>query len=150
MEIILLEDIFNLGYKDDIVKVKPGYARNFLLPTRKAIVANKVNKEEHVKTLAENAHVEQANRDAAKGLVEKLQALKISIAAKASEKGKIFGSVSTIQIAENLKQQGFEVDKRNITITDLSSLKQLGTYTATIRVYKDIFATVDFAVVGEA
>jgi large subunit ribosomal protein L9 len=150
MEIILLEDIFNLGYKDDIVKVKPGYARNFLLPTRKAIVANKVNKEEHVKTLAENAHVEQANRDAAKGLVEKLQALKISIAAKASEKGKIFGSVSTIQIAENLKQQGFEVDKRNISITDLSSLKQLGTYTATIRVYKDIFATVDFAVVGEA
>ena len=148
MEIILLEDIINLGYKDDIVQVKPGYARNFLVPQRKALVANKVNREEHLKTIAANAGVENANRTQAAELVTKLQNLSITISAKASDKGKLFGSISTMQLADVLKTKGFEVDKRNISINDVNNLKQVGTYTANIRIYKEVHAVVNFTVVA--
>ncbi|MFN4123266.1 MAG: 50S ribosomal protein L9 [Flavobacteriales bacterium] len=148
MEIILKQDIKNLGLKDEIVKVRDGYGRNFLIPQGMAIVANASNRKMHEETLRQRAHKEEKLINDAKAAVEKLTTVKISVGAKAGESGKIFGSVTAIQLAEGLKKVGFDIDRKNITLNE-EHIKSLGTYTAKVRIYKNIEAEFSFDVVEE-
>lgn len=146
MEIILKEDIVNLGYKDDIVKVKDGYGRNYLIPQGKAVIASESAKKVLAENLRQRAHKIEKMRNDAAAMAEKLNAVSLTIAAKASEAGKIYGSVSNIQIAEELAKLGLEVDRKSIVVKDA---KELGEYTATVKLYKEIQASVAFTVVAE-
>lgn len=147
MEVILKEDVVNLGYKDDIVKVKDGYGRNYLIPQGKAVIASESAKKVLAETLKQRAHkIEKLKSDAA-AMAEKLNGVSLTIAAKASEGGKIYGSVSNIQIAEELAKLGLEVDRKSIVMKDA---KELGEYTAVVKLYKEIQATISFTVVAEA
>lgn len=148
MEIILKQDIPNLGNKDDIVKVKGGYARNFLIPTGMAIIANVTNRKVHEEILRQRAHKEAKLRENAEKQAESLTGVELKVGAKTSSTGKIFGSVNNIQIAEALTAKGFEVDRKNITIPgDL--IKEIGTYKAVVKLYKDIKAEISFEVFSE-
>ncbi len=147
MEVILKEDVVNLGYKDDIVKVKDGYGRNYLIPQGKAVIASESAKKVLAETLKQRAHkIEKLKSDAA-AMAEKLNGVSLTIAAKSSEGGKIYGSVSNIQIAEELAKLGLEVDRKSIVMKDA---KELGEYTAVVKLYKEIQATISFTVVAEA
>jgi large subunit ribosomal protein L9 len=148
MEIILKQDIKNLGLKDEIVKVRDGYGRNFLIPQGMAIVANASNRKVHEETLRQRAHKEEKLINDAKAAAEKLATVKVSVGAKAGESGKIFGSVTAIQLAEGLKKAGFDIDRKNITLNE-EHIKSLGTYTAKVRIYKNIEAEFSFDVVEE-
>lgn len=148
MEIILKQDIPNLGNKDDIVDVKGGYGRNFLIPQGYAILATETNKKVHEEILRQRAHKEAALREAAEKQVESMAGLELKIGAKTSSTGKIFGSVNNIQIAEALIEKGFEVDRKNITIGG-DIIKEIGTYTAIVKLYKDIKAEISFEVFSE-
>ncbi|HQQ95504.1 MAG TPA: 50S ribosomal protein L9 [Bacteroidia bacterium] len=148
MEVILKQDIKGLGFKDDKVKVANGYGRNFLLPKGMAILATASASKMHTELLKQRAFKEDKLRKEASANAEKLSDVSIKIGTKAGESGKIFGSVSTIQIAEALNKAGYPVERKNIDIpTD--HIKQLGTYSAKVRLYKDITATVNFEVVAE-
>ncbi|MBO5978028.1 MAG: 50S ribosomal protein L9, partial [Bacteroidales bacterium] len=114
MEIILKEDIVNLGYKDDIVKVKDGYGRNYLIPQGKAVIASESAKKVLAENLRQRAHKIERLRSEAAAMAEKLNAVSLTIAAKAAEGGKIYGSVSNIQVAEELAKLGLEVDRKSI------------------------------------
>ncbi|MBR6508902.1 MAG: 50S ribosomal protein L9 [Paludibacteraceae bacterium] len=146
MQVILVQDVANLGYKNDIVKVKDGYGRNYLIPNKLAIIANESN----VKQLNENLK-QQAKKLAqqladAQALAEKLAATVINVAVKANEDGKIFGTVTTAQIAEALSAQGFEIDRKVITI---EPVKELGEATATARLHREVKAEIKLNVVAE-
>ena|SRR5690606_12243312 len=147
MEVILKQDIKKLGEKDDIVSVKPGYGRNYLIPQGFAILATESAK----KVLAENIRQAQFKQDKIKNdaveLAAKLENVKLTIGAKAGETGKIFGSVNSIQIADALKQQGFEVDRRRITFEE--DPKVLGEYLANLNLHKEVKVQVPFEVVAE-
>ena len=112
MEIILLQDVNKLGQKDDIVNVKDGYARNFLVPRGYAVVASSSEKKMHTENLRQRAHKEEKIKIAAQEIAGRLEGLKIVVGAKTSTSGKIFGSVNTIQIAESLKEKGFDIDRK--------------------------------------
>jgi large subunit ribosomal protein L9 len=148
MEVILKQDIKGLGYKDDKVTVANGYGRNYLLPLGMATLATESAKKMHAEILKQRAFKEDKSRKEATANAEKLSAVTIKVGAKAGESGKIFGSVTTIQIADALQKAGYPVERRNIEITE-DAIKQLGTYTAKIRLFKDISATVNFEVVAE-
>lgn len=149
MEIILKKDVENLGYKDDIVVVKPGYARNLLIPQGFASVATPSAKKMLEETLRQRSHKEAKIKDAALATAKKLEKASVKIGAKVGEAGtKIFGSVNTIQIAEALNAQGFEVDKKTIKILG-SQIKEIGTYQAEIRLHRDVIITMDFEVIAE-
>lgn len=148
MEVILKQDIKNLGYKDDVVKVRDGYGRNYLIPKGMAIVANETNKKVLAETTKQRAHREEKIRKNAEATAAALKDVVVKVGAKVGEKGKIFGSVTSIQIADALKKQGYEVDRRNITMNE-EAIKTVGTYTADVRLYKDITAKVNFEVVEE-
>ncbi len=148
MEVILKQDIKGLGYKDDKVKVANGYGRNFLLPKNMAILATESAKKMHAETIKQRAFKEDKLRKEATANAEKLATVGIKVGAKAGENGKIFGSVTTIQIADALQKAGYPVERKNIEITE-DSIKQLGTYTAKVRLYKEIAATLSFEVVSE-
>ena len=146
MDIILIQDVANLGYKNDIVKVKDGYGRNYLIPNKLAIIANESNK----KQLAENLK-QQSKKLAqlladAEALAAKLADTVITLKAKANEDGKIFGTITTTQVSEALKEAGFEVDKKIITI---EAVKELGEYTAVARLHRDVKAEIKLNVVAE-
>lgn len=147
MEIILKQDVKNLGEKDDVVTVKPGYGRNFLLPKGMAVLATESNK----KVLAENIRQAQFKQDKVKKDAEKiaegLKDVSLTVGAKAGENGKIFGAVNALQIAEAIKKLGFEVDRRKITFD--SDVKFLGTYTANVNLHKEVKVQVPFEVVAE-
>ncbi len=146
VEIILKQDVANLGLKDDIVEVKNGYALNYLIPQGFAIMATPSAKKVHAENLRQRAHKEAKIRQDAEALAAKLAELQLRIAAKASENGKIFGSVGNIQIAEALAAAGVEVDRKDI---ELEPIKELGSYEATVKCYRDIKGTVRFEVVAE-
>lgn len=146
MEIILKEDIVNLGYKDDIVKVKDGYGRNYLIPQGKAVIASESAKKVLAENLRQRAHKIERLRSEAAAMAEKLNAVSLTIAAKAAEGGKIYGSVSNIQVAEELAKLGLEVDRKSIVMKDA---KELGEYTAVVKLYKEIQGSVAFTVVAE-
>ena len=144
MEIILKEDVQNLGYKDDIVKVKDGYGRNYLIPTGKAIISAR-------KVLAENqkqrAHKLAKIKADAEALAKKLEGLTLTIGTKTSSSGVIFGSVNSIQVAEALEKEGFTIDRKIIVIKD--NIKEIGNYTAVIRLHKEVSPVVKLVVVSE-
>ena len=149
MEIILKQDISNLGYKDDTVKVKNGYANNFLIPKGMATMATPQNKKIHAENMKQKAVKLEKQGKEAQNLADMLQNITVKIGAKAATTGKIFGSVNTIQLAEAIKTQfNYDVDRKKITI-DSESVKELGTYTAKVNLYKNISATIKFEVVAE-
>lgn len=148
MNIILKQDLPNLGHKDDIVTVKDGYARNYLIPKGYAINATAQNKKVHEEILRQRAHKEAQLKDAALKLAEDMKDVSLSIGAKTSTKGKIFGSVNTIQIAEALKEKGFEVERKNISIKD-DLIKEIGSYSATVKLHKEVQVDIPFEIVSE-
>lgn len=147
MKIILKEDIANLGYKDDVVEVKNGYGRNYLIPTGKAIMAT----ESALKVLAENlrqrAHKIAKIKADAEEAATKLQGISLTIPAKVSATGTIYGSVSNIQIAEELAKLGHEVDRKIISLKE--TVKEVGSYVATVRLHKEVAVEIPFEVVPE-
>jgi large subunit ribosomal protein L9 len=148
MEVILRQDIKGLGYKDDKVTVANGYGRNFLLPKGMATLATESAKKMHAEIMKQRAFKEDKLRKEAAANSEKLAGVSIKVGAKAGENGKIFGSVTTIQIAEALLKAGYNIERKNIEIND-DTIKQLGMYSAKVRLYKDVAATVNFEVVAE-
>lgn len=147
MKIILKEDIANLGYKDDVVEVKNGYGRNYLIPQGKAVIATP----SALKVLAENQR-QQAHKLAkikadAEAAAQALEGISLTIGAKTSSTGTIFGSVNNIQISEALEKLGHNVDRKIITIKQ--PIKEVGNYTATIRFHKDVVIDIPFEVVAE-
>jgi len=148
MNVILRQDIPNLGHKDDIVAVKDGYARNYLIPKGFAINATAQAKKVHEEILRQRAHKEEQLKLAAVEMAEKLKGISLTIGAKTSTKGKIFGSVNTIQIAEALNEKGFELDRKDISITN-DLIKEIGSYSATIRLHKEVSVDIPFEIVSE-
>ena len=148
MEVILKQDIKGLGYKDDKVTVANGYGRNFLIPKGMANLATESAKKMHAEILKQRAFKEDKLRKEAASNAEKLAGVAIKVGAKAGESGKIFGSVTTIQLAEALQKAGYNIERKNIEITE-DSIKQLGTYTAKVRLYKELSANINCEVVAE-
>ena len=147
MKIILKEDVANLGYKDDVVEVKSGYGRNYLIPTGKAVIAS----ESALKVLAENlkqrAHKIAKIKADAEAAAAALEGVSLTIAAKVSANGTIFGSVGNIQVAEALEQAGHNVDRKLIVVKD--TIKEVGNYTATIKLHKEVSVEIPVEVVAE-
>ncbi|MBD5233935.1 MAG: 50S ribosomal protein L9 [Bacteroidales bacterium] len=147
MKIILKEDVSGLGYKDDVVEVKDGYGRNYLIPTGKAVIATP----SALKVLAENqrqrAHKLAKIKADAEALAAQLKDLKLTIGAKTSATGTIFGSVNAIQIAEALEKLGFNVDRKLIEIKE--TIKEVGNYTANVKLHKEVSVEIPFEVVAE-
>ena len=147
MEIILIQDVANLGYKNDIVKVRDGYGRNYLLPNKLAIIANESNRKQLAENLKQQAHKLAKQLADAQALAEKLATIVITVPVKANEDGKIFGTVTTQQIADALKAQEIDVDKKVITV---EPIKQVGEYEATARLHREVKAAIKINVVAEA
>jgi large subunit ribosomal protein L9 len=148
MEVILKQDVKNLGYKDDVVNVKPGYGRNFLIPKGVAAMATDSAKKMLTETVKQRAFKEQKVKTAAETTAAKLKDMIVKVGAKVGESGKIFGSVTTVQLADAIKKLGYDVDRKNITLTE-ESIKTIGTYTADVRFHKEVTGTVTFEVVQE-
>src|ERR1035437_787098 len=147
MEIILKEDVSNLGYKGDIVKVKNGYGRNFLIPTKKAIVATESAKKMLAEDLKQRAHKLDRIKNEAVELADKLKDIVLNVGAKTSTTGKIFGAVGPIQIADAFEKAGFIVDRKVIILKD--PIKEVGSYHATLKLHKEVTVEVAFEVVAE-
>ena len=148
MEIILKKNVDKLGYKDETVTVKNGYGRNFLIPQGYAILATPYNKKAHAETLKQRAHKETKILAEAEAVAAKLVDVTIKIATKVGENGKIFGSVNTVQLAEALRAQGFDIDRKSIKIKE-EQIKEIGTYEAEANLHKGVRPTFKFEVVGE-
>ena len=133
MEIILLTDIANLGHKDDIVDVKQGYGRNYLIPQGYAILATPSARKVVAENLRQRAHKEAKLKAEAEEIAAQLAEVKLTIGAKTSSTGKIFGSVNSIMISESLKEKGFDIDRKKIVLKDV---KEIGTYTALIKLHR--------------
>ena len=146
MEIILLTDIANLGHKDDIVDVKQGYGRNYLIPQGYAILATPSARKVLAENLRQRAHKEAKLKAEAEEIAAQLAEVKLTIGAKTSSTGKIFGSVNSIMISESLKEKGFDIDRKKIVLKDV---KEIGTYTALIKLHREVKVDVEFEVVSE-
>jgi large subunit ribosomal protein L9 len=147
MEIILKDDVINLGYKGDIVKVKDGYGRNFLIPTKKAILATESAKKMLAEDLKQRAHKLERIKNEAIELADKVKDITLKVGAKTSTTGKIFGAVGPIQIADAFEKAGFAVDRKVIILKD--PVKEIGSYKATLKLHKEVTVEVAFEVVGE-
>ncbi|MGM9818999.1 MAG: 50S ribosomal protein L9 [Paludibacteraceae bacterium] len=147
MQVILKEDIHNLGYKDDIVTVKDGFGRNYLIPQGKAVIASESAKKVLAENLKQRAHKLAKIKAEAEELAAKIEGLVLTIGAKTSSTGTIFGSVNSIQVAEELAKQGFSIDRKIIVIKD--AIKEVGTYKAVVKLHKEVSATVTLEVVSE-
>ncbi len=148
MEVILLQDVNKLGQKDDIVNVKNGYGSNFLIPNGYAVAATPSAKKMHAENLKQRAHKEEKIKVTAQEIATKLTDVALVIGAKTSSSGKIFGSVNTIQIAEALKEKGFDIDRKNITLPE-DQIKEVGKYKAVIKLHREVKVEVGFEIVGE-
>ena len=148
MEVILKKNVNKLGYANEIVKVKPGYGRNFLIPQGYAILATASAKKAHEEILKQKSPKEAKLQSEAQEMADKIAKLELSIQTKAGDNGKIFGSINTIQLAEALKKEGFEVDRKSLKIKD-EPIKELGTYEAEVNLFKGIIQTISFKVVEE-
>ncbi|MCK9305893.1 MAG: 50S ribosomal protein L9 [Bacteroidales bacterium] len=149
MEIILKQDVPNLGHKDDIVTVRNGYAANYLIPQGFAIMATPSAKKVHAENLKQRAHKEAKIREEAQALAAKLEGIQVTLATKVSSTGKIFGSVNNIQVAEALAAKGFIVDRRDIAIEGESNIKEIGIYNATVKCHREIKANIKIEIIGE-
>lgn len=147
MEIILKEDVVNLGYKNDIVTVKSGYGRNYLIPIGKAIIASPSAKKMLAEDLKQRAHKLEKIRKDAEAAAAKLEGVSLTIATKVSATGTIFGSVGNIQVAEALAKLGHEVERKSIVIKD--NVKEVGSYKAVVRLHKEVSVEIPFEVVAE-
>jgi large subunit ribosomal protein L9 len=148
MEIILLQDVQKLGQKDDLVHVKAGYGRNFLIPRGYAVSATPSARKMHSENLKQRAHKEDKIKAEAQELAAKMAGLKIIVGAKTSSSGKIFGSVNTIQIAEGLKEKGFDIDRKSISLPE-DQIKEVGNYKAVIKLHREVKVEVDFEIIAE-
>ena len=147
MEVILKQDIQNLGYKNDIVRVKSGYGRNYLIPQGLAILANESNRKMIEENVRQAAHKAEKVKNDALELAEKIGELELEIGAKVGESGKIFGAITTLQIADALNEKGFEIDRKKISFN--SDVKSVGDYSVTIDLHKEVKKQVPFKVVAE-
>lgn len=148
MDVILKQDVDHLGSKDELVTVKDGYGRNFLIPTGKAVQATASLKKMHEETLRQRAHKEAKVIESAKKAAESLKGMAVKVGAKVGENGKIFGSVNSLQVAEAIKKLGFDVDRKGIKISE-DPIKNVGKYSATIKFHKEVVETLEFEVVEE-
>lgn len=146
MELILKTDIAGLGYKNDMVVVKPGYGRNYLIPQGFAVMATQTNRKILAENIKQAAHKAEKIKTAAEDLAAAIGETVLDIAAKAGESGKIFGRVTNIQIADALKSKGFEVDRKKIAID--GDVKTLGQYAAMLDLHKEVKHKVKFNVVA--
>ena len=147
MEIILKEDVVNLGYKNDIVTVKSGYGRNYLIPTGKAVIASPAAKKMLAEELKQRAHKLEKIKKDAEAIAEQLKEVSLTIATKVSATGTIFGSVSNIQIAEELAKLGHNIDRKIIFV---KGVKEVGNYTAIVKLHKEVSVEIPFEVIVEA
>lgn len=147
MEVILKEDIINLGFKDDIVTVKDGYGRNYLIPQKKAVIASESAKKMLAEELRQRAHKLEAIKQEAQALGQKIDGMHLEIKAKTSKYGVIFGSVTNIQLAEALAEKGFEIDRKIIQIK--KAVKEVGDYEAQVRLHRDVIVPITFTVISE-
>ncbi len=147
MEVILKQDVQGLGYKNDTVDVKPGYGRNYLIPQGIAVIASKSNKKKFAENIKQAAHKAEKLRKDAEAVAEKIGDLTLEIGAKAGESGKIFGAVTTIQIAEALKEKGFDIDRKKISFSQ--NIKELGEYQAIIDLHRDVHHEINVKVIAE-
>ncbi|HAT47469.1 MAG TPA: 50S ribosomal protein L9 [Flavobacteriales bacterium] len=148
MNIILKQDVELLGSKFDVVTVKDGYARNFLIPQGLAVAATTSNMKVNEEVIRQQAHKANKAREAADAIAAKLEGLKLQIGAKAGENGKIFGSVNSIQLADAIQGAGYDIDRKQIHLSD-DIIKELGDYEATIKLHKEVSVTVKFEVIAE-
>ncbi len=147
MEIILKEDVIGLGYKNDIVEVKPGYGRNYLIPTGKAVIASSSAKKMLAEDLKQRAHKLEKIKNDAQALADKLAAIEpLKITTKVSATGAIYGSVNGLHIAEELQKLGFEVDRK---IVDVKDVKEVGSYKAVVKLHKEVSVEIPFEVAAE-
>lgn len=148
MEIILKENVTGLGYKDDIVTVKSGYGRNYLIPTGKAVIASESAKKVLAENLKQRAHKLAKIKADAESLAEKLSKIEpLKLTTKVSSTGVIYGSVNSLHISEALAKLGFEVDRKSIVLKDV---KEVGSYTATVKLHKEVSVEIPFEVAAEA
>jgi large subunit ribosomal protein L9 len=147
MEIILTQDVTGLGYKNDTVKVKPGYGRNYLIPNGVAMIANESNKRLVAENIRQAAHKAAKLKQDAETLAQKIGELTVEIGTKAGETGKIFGAVTALQVSDALKAKGFDVDRKKISFKEQP--KELGTYSALLDLHKEVKHTISVNVVAE-
>ena len=147
MELILIEDVAGLGYKNDIVSVKKGYGRNYLIPQGKAVIASESARKVLAENLKQRAHKLAKIKADAEELAAKLAPVALTIATKVSATGPIFGAVTNIQIAEALAKLGFEIDRKTIVVKE--TVKEVGSYTATVKLHKEVSVEIPFEVVAE-
>jgi len=148
MEVILKKNVNKLGYANEIVKVKPGYGRNFLIPQGYAILATASAKKAHDEILKQKSHKEAKLQSEAQEIADKIANLELSIKTKAGDNGKIFGSINTIQLSEVLKKEGYEIDRKSLKIKD-EPIKELGTYQAEVNLFRGITQVISFSVIEE-
>jgi large subunit ribosomal protein L9 len=145
MEVILKEDINGLGYKNDIIKVKSGYGRNYLIPQGFAIIATTSNKKVITENVRQAAHKAEKIKTAASALAESIGNVSFEIPAKVGESGKIFGAITTLQISDALRDKGFSVDRKKISFE--TEVKVVGTYVAVLDLHKEVKHKINFTVV---
>ncbi|MFN5911420.1 MAG: 50S ribosomal protein L9 [Bacteroidota bacterium] len=148
MEVILKKNVDKLGYANEIVTVKPGYGRNFLIPQGYAILATASAKKAHEEMMRQKSHKESKMLAEAQEVATKLETTTVTITTKAGENGKIFGAVNTVQLAEALKKAGFDIDRKSLKIKD-EPIKELGTFEAEANLHKGVRPVFKFEVVGE-
>jgi len=148
MNVILKDDVANLGSKNDVVTVKPGYGRNYLIPQGLALLATPSAIKVHEENMRQRAHKEEKLKNDALDYAKKLEGVSLTIGAKTSASGKIFGSVNTIQLAEALEKAGHTVERKNILIKE-DQVKEIGKYTATIKLHREVKVEIAFEVVAE-
>jgi len=148
MEVILKKNVDNLGYANEIVTVKPGYGRNFLIPQGYAALATASAKKAHAEIMKQKSHKDSKILVEAQELGAKIEKTEVKIVTKAGEKGKIFGSVNTVQLSEALKAEGIDIDRKSLKIKE-EPVREIGSYTATANLHKDVQSTFTFEVVGE-
>ena len=148
MEVILKKNVDKLGYANEIVNVKPGYGRNFLIPQGYASLATASSKRAHEEMMKQKAHKENKLEIEAQEIATKLADVTVSIVTKAGENGKIFGSVNTLQLAEALRKEGFDIDRKSLKIKD-EPIKEIGTFEAEANLYRGVKQAFKFEVVSE-
>ncbi|HEY4654802.1 MAG TPA: 50S ribosomal protein L9 [Cyclobacteriaceae bacterium] len=147
MEVILKQDVQGLGYKNDVIKVRAGYGRNYLIPNGLALLANHSNKRMMAENVRQAAHKAERLKQDAESLAAKIGDLTIDMGTKAGESGKIFGAITALQVADILKSKGFDIDRRKIIFRE--SPKELGTYTITLDLHKEVKHEIKINVIAE-
>ena len=148
MELILKEDVENLGFKDDLVIVKNGYGRNFLIPQGKAMLATSSAKKVLAEKIKQSQNKQKEDISEAQKIVKKLEKLELKISAKSLESDKLFGSVTNVEVAKELSSNGFDIEKKCIQLS--SNIKKTGTYIAKIRLHREVYFDLNFEVVKSA